>query len=159
MITALNILMIVLLLWIFYEDIKQREITLTVMLLLLLLGGFLNFQKQILEIFLINSIVNILVVTMVVGILWVYSKFKLKAGLFEVFGSGDLLFFLFLAVSFPITTFLVIFSSSLIFSLLVSMAIKKSITKWVPLAGLQALFLSVLVGVNQVFGIVNLYAF
>lgn len=159
MIVTLNILMILLLLWIFYEDLKQRQITLIVILALILLGGFLNYQKQILELFLIHSIINILVVLMVVGILWVYSKLKLKTGLFDVFGSGDLLFFLFLAVSFPITTFLVIFSSSLIFSLLVSIAIKKSMKKWIPLAGLQALFLSVVVGVNLVFGIVNLYAF
>ena len=159
MITLLNILMIVLLLWIFYEDIKERKITLISMLLLLFLGAYLHYEKQILEVFLINSIVNLTLVVLVVAILWVYSKFRLKSELFKVFGTGDFLFFLFLAVSFPITTFLVIFSCSLIFSLLVSIVFQKRIKRWVPLAGLQALFLSVLVGVNLVFQVINLYAF
>jgi hypothetical protein len=158
MITALNILMILLLLWIFYEDMKERQITLVWMLLLLGLGGFLNYQKQILEIFLINSIVNMIVILTVVLILWIYSRLKLRSGLFSLFGTGDLLFFIFLAVSFPMATFVVIFSTSLIFSLVVSVALKKKMKKWVPLAGLQALFLGVLVGVNQIFQIVNLYA-
>jgi hypothetical protein len=158
MMMALNILMIFLLLWIFYQDMKERQVTLVLLLLLTLVGGFLNYQKQILEIFLISSILNTMVILMVVLILWMYAKFKLKSELFHVFGTGDLLFFFFLAVSFPITTFLVVFSSSLIFSLLVSIALKKRMKKWIPLAGLQALFLSLLVGVNQVFQIVNLYA-
>lgn len=159
MIITLNILMIILLLWIFYQDMKDRQITLVLMLGLLLLGGYLNYEKQILELFLINSIINMFAVITVVLVLWVYAKFKLKTGLFKVFGTGDLLFFLFLSISFPTTTFLVIFSSSLIFSWAISMVLKNKMKKWVPLAGLQALFLGIVVGVNQVFEFVNLYAF
>ena len=158
MMLTLNILMIALLFWIFYEDLKDRSITLVWMLLLLILGGFLNFEKQILELFLINTLINVLTVSFVMSILWVYAKFKLKKELFKVFGMGDLLFFVFMAVSFPTTTFLVMFSCSLIFSLLVSTFLQKTLTKWVPLAGLQALFLGLIFGVNHFFNFVNLYA-
>jgi hypothetical protein len=150
--------MILLLLWVFLQDIKERQVTLVLLLSLILLGGFLHYKKQILEIFLLNILVNTMTILVVVFILWMYSKLKLKSELFHVFGTGDLLFFLFLAVSFPITTFLVVFSSSLIFSLIVSIVLKNSLKKWIPLAGLQALFLSLLIGANQLFHIVNLYA-
>jgi hypothetical protein len=158
MMIALNILMIALLFWIFYEDLKDRKITLVWMLSLIVLGGFLNFEKQIFEVFLINTLLNIITVFFVIAILWIYSRMKIKKQLFQLFGTGDLLFFIFMAVSFPTTTFLVLFSASLIFSLLLSTLLKKRLTKWVPLAGLQALFLGLIFGVNHVFNFVNLYA-
>jgi len=157
MITALNITMIGLLFWIFYEDVKERSITLVLMILLLVIGGYLNYTKHIIELFLISSLINLLTVSVVVLILWLYSKLKLRTELFKVFGTGDLLFFLFMVISFPTTTFLVMFSSSLVFSFVISLVLRKKMTKWIPLAGLQALFLGLIVGVNQVFGVVNLY--
>ena len=155
----LNIVMIGLLFWIFYEDLKDREITLFVMLGLLCLGGYLNLREHLFEIFLMSTLMNVMMVSLVLLILWLYSKVKLKSGLFQVFGTGDLLFFLFMAVSFPITSFLVLFSCSLFFALIFSVVFKKRLTKWVPLAGIQALFLGLIVGANQVFEVVNLYAF
>ena len=159
MITALNIVMIVLLIWIFYEDLKNREITTYVMIGLLFIGGFLNFREHIFKIFLISTVINILVISWVVFILWLYAKFELKSNLFKVFGIGDVLFFIFMGVSFPTSTFLVIFSCSLIFSLMISLTFRKKLTKMVPLAGMQALFLVLIVGINLIFELVNLYTF
>lgn len=157
MITGLNIAIILLLFVIFYQDIKDREVTLLWMLLLVGLGGFLNYNSLLPELFLLSLAVNGLILLMVFSILWIYAKFRFRDGLSSVFGSGDALFFLFLGVSFPTTTFAVIFSCSLIFSLVISVVFKKKLTKWVPLAGLQALFLGVLIGINQFFDVVNLY--
>ena len=155
---ALNILMIGLLFWIFYEDLKDREISLVVVLLLLALGGYLNWAHHSLWLFLTSILLNILIITMVISVIWLYAKFKLQKGLFDVFGMGDLLFFVFLAISFPLPAFTVILSGSLIFSLLLSIVLKKKLSKWVPLAGLQALFTALVIGVNLVLTNINLYA-
>ena len=155
---ALNILMILLLFWIFYEDVKDRKITLFLMLFLIALGGFLNFEKQMPTLFFISTLINVLTLFFVISVLWMYAKWKLKKQLFQVFGAGDLLFFVFMAVSFPLATFLVLFSGSLVFSLVLSIILQQKLTKWVPLAGLQALFLAVVFGMNHVFNFVNLYA-
>lgn len=156
---AVNIAMMGLLFWIFYEDLKERKVTLAVLLLLFAVGGFLNIQQQIWEVFFISSILNLSVVLMVLLVLSIYTKVKLKQPLFEVFGLGDVLFFIFMAISFPTTTFLVLFSTSLIFSFVISVTFQKQLKKFVPLAGLQALFLGLIIGSNQLFDIINLYAF
>jgi len=155
---ALNIVLLGLLLWIFFEDLKERQISLLAILGLIILGGFLNYRHHILELFLISTLINTLVIAAIIFILWMYTKFKLKKQLFQVFGAGDLLFFLFLAIAFPTPTFLVVFSSSLIFAFLIFILFRKQLTKWVPLAGLQALFIALIVGVNELGQIINLYA-
>lgn len=156
---AVNIVMMGLLFWIFYEDLKERKVTLAVLLLLFVVGSFLNIQQQIWEVFFISSILNLSVVLMVLLVLFIYTKVKLKQPLFEVFGLGDVLFFIFMAISFPTTTFLVLFSTSLIFSFVISVTFQKQLKKFVPLAGLQALFLGLIIGSNQLFDMINLYAF
>jgi len=157
MIFTINILMLLLLSWIFYEDTKDRKVTLVVLLSLIVVGGYLNFQEQITMLFLLSLLINLGVVFIVVLLLFLYSKIKLKSSLFRVFGMGDLLFFIFMSVSFPTTTFLVLFSVSLIFSLMISLLFQKKFQNMVPLAGLQALFLILIIGANTLLNVVNLY--
>lgn len=156
---AINILMVAMLFWVFYEDVKDKKVTLVLLISLFVVGGFLNSQYQIIELFLISSLINFGVILMVTMLLFIYTKVKLKTALFKVFGVGDLLFFAFMAVSFPTTTFLVLFSTSLIFSLILSLIFQKKLQKLIPLAGFQALFLGLIIGANQLLNIVNLYAF
>jgi len=156
---AINIGMIAMLFWIFYEDVKDKKVTLLLLVSLFVTGGFLNSQYQIIELFLISSLINFGVILMVIILLFIYTKIKLKTELFKVFGVGDLLFFAFMAISFPTTTFLVLFSTSLIFSLLLSLIFQKKLQKLIPLAGFQALFLGLIIGANQLLNIVNLYAY
>jgi len=159
MMLAINIGMIAMLFWIFYEDVKDKKVTLLLLVSLFVTGGFLNSQYQIIELFLISSLINFGVILMVIILLFIYTKIKLKTELFKVFGVGDLLFFAFMAISFPTTTFLVLFSTSLIFSLLLSLIFQKKLQKLIPLAGFQALFLGLIIGANQLLNIVNLYAY
>lgn len=159
MIVAAKILMIGLLLSVFYQDVKERKVTLLLLFALFIVGGLLNYRHHILELFLISSLINLCVISVIVFILFLYSKFKLKAPLFDVFGVGDLLFFVFMAISFPVSTFLVLFSVSLIFSFVISIVLKQKLKNLIPLAGLQALFLGAVIGVNMLFTITNLYAF
>ena len=145
---TVNISMIALLFWVFYEDIKDRKVTLLLLISLFAVGGFLNSQHQILELFLLSSLINLGVIAIITLLLLLYAKLKMKSSLFEVFGLGDLLFFGFMAISFPTASFLVLFSTSLIFSFLISIAFQKQLQKLVPLAGLQALFLGLIIGAN-----------
>lgn len=83
----------------------------------------------------------------------------MKRSFFKTIGLGDLFFFLILATSFPTISFLVILSLSFIFSLLFFITLKPILKKkTVPLAGLQALFLMLILITNVIFKIVNLYA-
>ena len=153
-----NILMIGLLLRVFYEDIKDRKVTFIVLVILLLLGGFIHSQHQNLWVFFLSSLLNLSIVLTIIMVLYVYANFKLKTSLSKVFGLGDALFFIVMAVSFPTATFLVLFATSLLFSFVIAVLFKKTLKKFIPLAGLQALYIGLALASNQLFHIINLYA-
>jgi hypothetical protein len=72
---------------------------------------------------------------------------------------GDLFFFILLAVSLPILSFLILFVFSLIFSLLIFILLKNTFKeKTVPLAGLQSLFLSLVLIANKFLITIDIYA-
>ncbi|MBT6880943.1 MAG: hypothetical protein HOA34_00900 [Flavobacterium sp.] len=152
-----NILMIGLLLRVFYEDIKDRKVTFIVLVILLLLGGFIHSQHQNLWVFFLSSLLNLSIVLTIIMVLYVYANFKLKTSLSKVFGLGDALFFIVMAVSFPTATFLVLFATSLLFSFVIAVLFKKTLKKFIPLAGLQALYIGLTLASNQLFHIINLY--
>lgn len=82
----------------------------------------------------------------------------LKKALKNTFGLGDFLFFIILAIGFPTATFLVLFSFSLLFSMLLFFLLKHQLKhKTVPLAGLQALFICLVFIANWFFNFSNLY--
>jgi len=159
MIFTLNLVMIGLLFSIFYEDMKERKVTLMNLLLLIVIGGFIHSHNQYLEAFLISSILNLSIVLIILGLLFFYAMFKLNTSLFLVFGIGDGLFFIVMALSFPTTTFVVLLLSSFIFSLIISLLFKKKLKQLIPLAGLQALFTGITIGTNQLFHCIDLYTF
>ena len=155
-----NLLFLTLLLIIFYQDIKHRKVTFLFFILSIVIGGYIHFTHTILQIFIANIGINFLILLSIGFILFLYAKFKLKKSLFQTIGIGDFLFFLILAISFSIFSFLILFSTSLIFSLVLFLLLKPKLKhKTVPLAGFQALFLSIILVVNSVFKIVNLYAY
>lgn len=141
-----------------YQDFKERKVSVYLFILALIFVSFLYYRHTNPHAFLINIVINLTTVVLMLGILVGYSWFKLKQPLFEVFGLGDALFFLVLAFGFSTTTFIVLFVSSLVFALLIFIAIKSKLNnKTVPLAGLQALFLVLVFGVNWMFDLLNMY--
>lgn len=151
---------IIILISIFYQDLKERKVTLLLLLLSILLGGITHYSKNFDVIFLTNIAINSVFLVLLFFVLYIYSKFVLKKHLLETMGLGDFLFFITLAVSFPPITFLTIFVSSLIFSLLLFKVIQSRLTiKTVPLAGFQALFVVLIILVNTLCNFVNLYQF
>ncbi|MDG2194279.1 MAG: hypothetical protein P8K77_05400 [Polaribacter sp.] len=142
-----------------YQDLKERKVTVLLFLLLALVGGYLFYTAQVFEVFLINTSINISFIVMLFFLVLLYVKVKMNVKISEAMGLGDVLFFLVLAISFPTVTFLVLFSCSLFFSLLLFLVVKPMLKiKTVPLAGFQALFLSLVILLNWIFNFVNLYA-
>lgn len=159
MIPFITFFFIVILLGIFFQDMKERKVSLYLFIVAMVLGALLYFQKEPQIVFTLNIGVNLGIVLSIFGIIWAYTQLKLKQKISTAFGLGDLLFFCVLAVSMPIVSFLVVFVFSLLFSLIVFKTLKNSLKeKTVPLAGLQALFFACVLGINSYTNFIDLYA-
>ncbi|WP_299223275.1 hypothetical protein [uncultured Aquimarina sp.] len=92
-------------------------------------------------------------------VLYLYTLIRIKRPFFkEVFGIGDALFFLALAIAFPTITFIILFVFSLLFSLGIWL-IAKNNTKYntIPLAGYMSLFLILIFMGSWITHKINLY--
>lgn len=132
---------------IFSDDLKSRSVHLYwfIILLIGLLGMSLTTNLWI-EVA-INLGVNLLFLFLLFALLSLYFSIRQKriVNLFEThIGLGDILFFLVICFYFPFVNYIVFFTVSLIFSLLVSPIIFyfQGRRRHIPLAGLQALFLA-----------------
>lgn len=156
----MSYIFLILLLIIFYQDLKDRQVTLLVLVAAMLVGGYLYYTNSFYELFIFNIGVNSLLIVLISAILFLYTRLKLKLSFFDAIGLGDLLFFMVLAVSFPTLAFVTLFSLSLLFSLVLFLILKPKLTKpTVPLAGFQALFLFLILFINLVLDIVPIYAY
>lgn len=144
---------------IFYQDLRERKVTLLLFVLGMLLGGLMFYKNSFTELFLINIGINFGVVFIMFLILLLYARLFLNKKLLETIGLGDFLFFIVIAFSFPTVTFLILLSTSLIFSLFLFLTLKLSLeTKTIPLAGLQSFFISLVLIMNWFFNFVDIYA-
>ncbi len=160
MLIILKLLLLLCLLAISYQDFKERKVYLWLLLLAVGLLGYLHYLHSVPTQFLRIILLNIGIVVGIVFILYLYAKFKLKLALQETFGFGDLLFFIAIAVGFPTISFIVLFSFSLFFTLVTYLILKKGLQQnTVPLAGLQALFFSLIFLLNWAFHFINIYQF
>ena len=129
------------LLSIFYQDLKERMVYWPLFLLVAISCGFLHYKNTYFEIFTISVLMNLVFISILLGVVYLYSNFKLKVGLNESIGIGDILLFVALSFSFSTISFIVIFVFSLIFSLALHLILKKRMTnKTVALAGNMSLF-------------------
>lgn len=135
---------------VFFQDCKDRKVY---WFLYPIIGG-LVFVLQVQEVTiypaLINTGFNLMVISILLLVSYLYAKLKLQQPLLkEVFGLGDLLFFIFIAFSFSMVSFLVLLVFSLLFSLLLHFAMKNGQTeKTVPLAGYMSMFFAVVYGIS-----------
>lgn len=104
-------------------------------------------------------LVNMMLISLVIFILFLYTKYVAKQRFLNVsFGLGDLLFFYALALGFPTLTFLVLFALSMLFALgttLLWNSTRKMQT--VPLAGLMGVFLSLVLLISLFPNLPSLY--
>lgn len=145
-----------------FQDFKERQVFVFLLPLVAFLLGVLHFlQIPYWSIFLYHCSFNSLLVTTVVALLFLYTRWiAKKAFLGQSIGLGDILFFYALAVGFPPLFFIIIFVGSLLFSLLMYRVIKHHLQeKTVPLAGLMGLFVIFVLSYQLLTKSVNLYGY
>ncbi|MBP1221758.1 general secretion pathway protein [Flavobacterium sp. 1355] len=139
----LKLILIITLLVVLYQDCKDR----LVYWFLYPIIGVLVFSIQSyylpFELAFFNSGLNLLFVAILLGVSFMYIKFR-KLSFQNAIGLGDVLFFIFLSFGFATISFIVLFVFSLIFSLLLHFIFQnKNQLKTVPLAGYMSLFFGV----------------
>ncbi|MFC5048365.1 hypothetical protein ACFSTE_13510 [Aquimarina hainanensis] len=129
-----------------YQDFKDRKVYGFVFFVLIGLLGVLHFQNVNHINFLYAVLINLGVLIVIIGTLYVYNLIRIQRPFFEeVFGLGDLLFFLVLGVSFPTITFIILLVFSLLFSVVTWFVVKKRAKhNTIPLAGYMSVFLGVI---------------
>lgn len=148
---------------IFYQDYRSRMVAVLWFGVTVLLFGGLHFSQVYSWNFLVSVGFNLSFIAILSGVLWLYSRYKLKTAFINgSLGLGDLLFFIAVATGFPTVTFMVLFTFSVFFSLIVHLllasgnfqqtaiadvtggipkdASEKSNTYTIPLAGYMSLF-------------------
>ena len=125
LITLIKIILILSLLSILYQDIKERNVYWFLFLIVSSCAGYLYFTRTFFELFWRTSVMNLTVIGIIFLVLAGYSKFKLKVNLKDVFGLGDAFLFIGLCVAFPVATFITFFVFSLLFSMLLHFLFKQ----------------------------------
>lgn len=142
------------------QDYKERKVYWFLYPIVGLLAFTLHYYQKGLELTLVNSRLNLFFTSLLLLVAYCYNLVKLKLHfLKEVFGLGDVLFFVFISFSFSTLSFLILFVFSLVFSLLLHQLFKKkNIDKSIPLAGYMSLFFGIVYLLSFVINISFLYA-
>lgn len=137
---VIQFLLLLCLFFVCWQDIKERKVYWFLFLLIGAFCAFLNYEHTLPELFVMGVLMNSFFIFALIIFLFLYSKFKLKMSLGNAIGWGDILLFFAFAFSFSTISFIVIFISSLIFSLILHLTVKKKSNETVPLAGYMSLF-------------------
>jgi uncharacterized membrane protein HdeD (DUF308 family) len=135
---------------IFVQDYKDRKVYRFLYPLMGALVFVLQWYTVSHETIIMNVGVNLLFVGFLLLTCYLYAKLKLRQPLLKaVLGPGDVMFFVFIAFSFSMLSFIILFVFSLIFSLLLHLVFQhKQTEKTVPLAGYMSLFFGVVYGIS-----------
>ena len=135
----IKIVLILILFYITYQDIKERQVYWFLFPAAALGCGILFYKATISELFLLSVAFNLCFISLLLLVVYLYSKVKLKTPFSQSFGLGDVLLFVGLAFTFSTLSFLVIFIGALCFALLLHLVVKQK-QPTVPLAGYMSLF-------------------
>lgn len=156
--TIIDIMCLLILSAITIQDFLERKVFIWLFVGIGLLMPLLYLTKTNTLSYFINIAYNLVILFVIISVLFIYSKLKLKQPLLSGLGLGDILFFFIIAISFPLPSFLVLFSCSLIFSMILFFLLRSRLkNKHVPLAGLQALFFFMILSASSVFELNGLY--
>lgn len=137
----LKILLVFSFLIVLWQDVQSREVYWFLFPIIGVCCGFLYFLNTMPELFLISIFMNLIFLSILLLVIYLYSKYKLKSSLKTSIGSGDVLLFFALCLSFSSVSFITCFVLSLTFSLVLHLLFKKRDSiKTVPLAGYMSLF-------------------
>lgn len=126
-----------------YQDLKDREVNWILFPLTAIFMAIIYLDKVSTTQFCIVVLTNLLLITAVLLILLLYTKFiRGKEFLNVSFGLGDVLFLYAFAFGFPTITFLVLFTASILFSIVIFQILsQKKHADSIPLAGFMSIFL------------------
>ncbi len=126
-----------------YQDFKDRAVYWFLFPVMGILLGIIYFSKTLPLQYVITSMYNILIISIIVLVLFAYTRYIAKKKFLDVsFGLGDFLFFYAFALGFPTYTFLLLFVGSILFALAAHLALnRKRDFETIPLAGLMGIFL------------------
>ena len=129
-----------------YQDIKHRAVTgLLLGLAGLFLGGMLYLHLDNRALWLTTVLLNLCLVALMLIPAYGYSRWIRKTRFWNRgLGTGDLFFFIAMALGFPTVTFLILLVASLVLALIsgIILGYGRDTGSSIPLAGIQALFLS-----------------
>jgi hypothetical protein len=157
----LKILLLCVFFIILYQDCKDRKVYWFLYPIVGVLVFLLQLKIVSADTVFINIVINLLFVSILLLVCWAYAAFRLKKDLLkEVFGLGDVLFFIFITFSFSIVSFFILFVFSLFFSLILHFVLKhKQTEQTVPLAGYMSLFFGTVYGISFFYECPFLYAY
>ena len=156
---GVKLITVFLLLVIFYQDVKERLVYGFLFPVTAVFFGILHYYYVEKTSFYIGIGGNIAFVSLLLLVLFLYSKVKLNMPFLNgSFGLGDLLFFYAICFAFPSSSFIILFVFSIFFSLLVHIVLKRQLKdKTVPLAGYMALFFAFTLVISMFYNPVSLY--
>lgn len=155
----LKLILVIVFAFVLYQDFKSRLVYWFLYPIIGVLAFAIQLQNLPVSIALTNLGFNLLFVVLILLVSTLYIKFR-NLDFKNTIGIGDILFFLFIAGTFSIVSFLVLFVFSLVFSLILHIVLnnkKEQVT--VPLAGYMSLFFGVVYAASFCFNNAFLYAY
>lgn len=150
---ALIISILGILLFVFYQDVKYRQIHIVLPILIFLNSFYFLTKKNFINYQIL--LYNVIFVVLTISLLVIYMSIKNKSFLnpfANYFGLGDLMFFIAITPLFITYNYILYFIFSMVFSaVLQSLFSKVMNAKTVPLAGFSALFLILIITKDLIF--------
>lgn len=152
MLITAKIFLFLSLVFIFFQDYRDRQVYVFLFPFLGILGTYLFFSNSTLEYYFFSVCINLGIVLIVVLLNYLFAELVLKKNLLkEAMGLGDILFFIAFALCFPTVTFINFFVFSILFTFVLHLALSKLLkdkNKNIPLAGYMSLFLMAIYSVS-----------
>ena len=141
MLIIVKIILLITFFTIVYQDIKDRLTYWFLYPIVALCCGTLMFKSMGLKVFIATITFNIAVVSLILLVIFLYTRLIKKMIFKAVIGLGDVLLFYALCFSFAMVSFYVLFIFSFVFAFVLQLLLKKNFKdKTVPLAGFMSLF-------------------
>lgn len=148
--TITNIILIILLVGISYQDIRSRQIHIFLLSILLLITITLNYLTNGLSYIDTIKIIGFVLIN-IIGLFVYYSvkSRRLINPIDKFLGFGDIIFLIAVSPLFTLNKFILFFVTGLLFSLFIHLIIKNfSENKTIPLAGYLSVYLLIFMGVT-----------
>ncbi|MNX58820.1 hypothetical protein D3C86_896720 [compost metagenome] len=155
----LKLILILVFLIVLYQDFNNRLVYWFLYPIIGVLAFAIQLYNLPVTIVFFNLGVNLLFVTLILGVSYLYVKYR-NLDFKNAIGIGDILFFVFISCTFSIVSFLILFVFALLFSLILHFVLSnKKEQQTVPLAGCMSLFFSAVYAVSFCYNSTFLYAY